>query len=54
MKTSSFSWLSELAEDIKGLQRSIQRYLQVNNSVRPHMGINKLTPKEVVALYHKS
>ena len=46
--------LSEPDEDIKGLQRSIQRYLQVNNTVRPHMGINKLTPKEVVSLYHKS
>jgi len=49
-----FLLLSEPAEDINDLQRSFQRYLQVYNSVRPHMGINMLTPKEAVALYHKS
>ncbi|MBM3949460.1 MAG: transposase, partial [SAR202 cluster bacterium] len=36
------------------LNRHFQRYLVTYNTVRPHMGLGMKTPKEVVALYHKS
>ena len=29
-----------------------QRFLDAYNTTRPHMGINMLTPKEAIALYH--
>ncbi|MBF8267038.1 MAG: hypothetical protein HW388_1504, partial [Dehalococcoidia bacterium] len=29
-------------------------FLDTYNTVRPHMGINMLTPKEAINLYHKS
>ncbi|MBF8266493.1 MAG: hypothetical protein HW388_1, partial [Dehalococcoidia bacterium] len=29
-----------------------QRFLDTYNTVRPHMGINMLTPKEAINLYY--
>ena len=31
-----------------------QSYLNTYNTIRPHMGINMLTPKEAIDLYLKS
>ena len=49
-----FFWLEEAPQDHLGLNAWYQRFLDIYNSVRPHMGINMLTPKEAIALYHKS
>lgn len=51
---SGFYLLEEAPEDINELNRWFQRYLIAYNTVRPHMGLDMLTPKEVVALYNKS
>jgi putative transposase len=40
--------------DINDLNRLFQRYLTTYNTVRPHMGLGMKTPKEVIALHHKS
>ena len=29
-----------------------RRFLDTYNTLRPHMGINMLTPKEAIVLYH--
>ena len=31
-----------------------QRFLDTYNTIRPHMGINMLTPKKAITLYQKS
>jgi transposase InsO family protein len=50
-----FFYLLEYApNDINELNRWFQQYLIVYNTVRPHMGLNMLTPKEAIALYQKS
>ena len=49
-----FFWLEEAPQDHLELNAWDQRFLDTYNSVRPHMGINMLTPKETIALYHKS
>ncbi len=49
-----FFWLEEAPQDHLELNAWDQRFLDTYNSVRPHMGINMLTPKEAIALYHKS
>ena len=49
-----FFWLEEAPRDHLELNAWYQRFLDTYNSVRPHMGINMLTPKEAIALYHKS
>jgi len=49
-----FYLLEEAPEDINELNRWFQRYLVDYNTVRPHMSLNMLTPKEVVALYNNS
>ena len=49
-----FFWLEEAPQDHLELNAWHQRFLDTYNSVRPHMGINMLTPKEAIALYHKS
>ena len=48
-----FSWLQQPAEDHTQLNACFQEYLEIYNSIRPHMGLDMLTPKEAVALYHK-
>ena len=49
-----FFWLEGSTARPPGLNAWYQRFLDTYNSVRPHMGINMLTPKEAIALYHKS
>ena len=49
-----FYLLERAPEDINELNRWFQRYLVNYNTVRPHMSLNMLTPKEVVALCNKS
>lgn len=46
--------LEKEPEDINELNRWFQRYLITYNTVRPHMGIKMLRPKEYVDLYNKS
>jgi len=48
-----FFWMKEPAEDHTQLNAWYQEYLETYNGVRPHMGLDMLTPKEAVALYHK-
>jgi len=49
-----FFWLQEAPQDHRELNAWYQRYLETYNTVRPHMGINMLTPRKAIALYHKS
>ena len=49
-----FFRLDQPAQDHIQLNTWYQSYLQNYNAVRPHMGINMLTPKEAIDLYHKS
>jgi len=49
-----FLLLEETPEDINELNRWFQRYLGDYNTIRPHMGINMLTPKKAIDLYNKS
>ena len=49
-----FYLLEQAPNDINELNLWFQRYLVTYNTVRPHMGINMHTPKEVIALYNKS
>ena len=49
-----FFWLEEAPQDHLELNTWYQRFLDTYNTVRPHMGINMLTPKEAIDLYHKS
>jgi len=49
-----FYWLTEAPTDVNELNAWFQQYLIVYNTVRPHMGINMLTPKEAIALYQMS
>ncbi|MCJ7510364.1 MAG: integrase core domain-containing protein [Dehalococcoidia bacterium] len=48
-----FFWMKEPAEDHIQLNAWYQEHLRIYNEVRPHMGLDMLTPKEAVALYHK-
>ena len=49
-----FFWLEEAPQDHLELNTWYQRFLDTYNTVRPHMGINMLTPKEAINLYLKS
>jgi transposase InsO family protein len=50
-----FFYLLEYAPaDINELNGWFQHYLIDYNTVRPHMGLKMLTPKEAIALYQKS
>jgi len=49
-----FFWLEEPPRDHGELNEWYQAYLVKYNTIRPHMGINMLTPKEAIALYLKS
>ena len=49
-----FFRLEEAPQDHQELNTWYQRFLDAYNTTRPHMGINMLTPKEAIALYHKS
>ena len=49
-----FFWLENPPQDYGELNSWYQRYLHTYNNIRPHMGINMLTPKEAISLYHKS
>ena len=49
-----FFWLEEAPRDHLELNAWYQRFLNTYNASCPHMGINMLTPKEAIALYHKS
>lgn len=50
-----FFYLLEYAPtDINELNAWFQNYLVTYNTVRPHMGLDMLTPKEAIALYQKS
>ena len=49
-----FFWLEDAPQDHLELNTWYQRYLDKDNTFRPHMGINMLTPKEAIDLYHKS
>ena len=49
-KDGFFYWMRDLAEG-GGLYAA--ECLEICNSIRPHMGLDMLTPKEAVALYHK-
>lgn len=48
-----FYLLDEAPADINELNAWFQQYLTVYNTIRPHMGLDMKTPKEVVALHHK-
>ncbi len=48
-----FLLLEKEPEDINELNKWFQRYLTVYNTIRPHMGIKMLRPKEYVDLYNK-
>lgn len=49
-----FFRLDQPAQDHVQLNTWYQSYLHTYNTIRPHMGINMLTPKEAIDLYHKS
>ena len=49
-----FYWLNEAPADVNELNAWFQQYLIVYNTVRPHMSLKMLTPKEAVALYQMS
>ena len=49
-----FFWLEKAPQDHLGLNTWYQRFLHTYDTVRPHMGINMLTPKRAIALYHKT
>ena len=49
-----FFWLEEAPHDHSELNAWYQAYLVKYNTVRPHMGIKMLTPKEAIDLYLKS
>ncbi len=49
-----FFRLEEAPQDHQELNTWYQHFLDAYNTTRPHMGINMLTPKEAIALYHKS
>ncbi len=49
-----FFWLEETPRDHGELNKWYQAYLVKYNTIRPHMGINMLTPKEAIDLYLKS
>lgn len=46
-----FFWLEEAPRDHGELNEWYQAYLVKYNTIRPHMGINMLTPKEAFDLY---
>ena len=48
-----FFRLEEAPQDHQELNTWYQRFLDAYNTTRPHI-INMLTPKEAIALYHKS
>ena len=49
-----FFWLEDAPRDHGELNEWYQAYLVKYNTVRPHMGIKMLTPKEAIDLYLKS
>jgi len=49
-----FLLLERGADDINELNAWLQKYLLTYNTIRPHMGLNMLRPKEFVHLYNKS
>ena len=49
-----FFLLDQPAQDHLQLNTWYQSYLHTYNTIRPHMGINMLTPREAIDLYHKS
>ncbi|MDP6495645.1 MAG: integrase core domain-containing protein [Dehalococcoidia bacterium] len=49
-----FFWLEKAPQDHLELNAWYQRFLNTYNTVRPHMSINMLTPKEAIALCHKT
>lgn len=49
-----FFWLEEAPQNHLELNTWYQAYLVKYNTIRPHMGINMLTPKEAIDLYLKS
>ena len=53
-KKRSSSGYEEAPPDHLELNRWYQAYLVKYNTIRPHMGINMLTPKEAIDLYLKS
>ena len=52
-KPSIDAWLEEV-RDYGQLNSWYQSFLYTYNNIRPHMGINMLTPKEAISLYLKS
>jgi len=48
-----FFWLKQPPQDHVELNAWVQEYLETYNTIRPHMGLNMLTPKEAIGLYHK-
>jgi transposase InsO family protein len=49
-----FFWLETAPQDHLELNTWYQRFLESYNTVRPHMGINMLTPRKALDLYQKS
>ena len=49
-----FFWLEDAPRDHGQLNAWYQAFLVKYNTIRPHMGINMLTPKEAIDLYLKS
>ena len=54
MKRSSSSGWRKHLKTTWGRHAWYQRFLHTYDTVRPHMGINMLTPKRAIALYHKT
>lgn len=48
-----FYWMKQPARNHIELNAWYQDYLEVYNGVRPHMGLDMLTPKQAIDLYHK-
>ena len=48
-----FFWLEQPPRDHMELNEWYQRFLLTYNTIRPHMGINMLIPKEAIRLYQK-
>ena len=49
-----FFWLEKAPQDHLELHSWYQRFLETYNTVRPHMGINMLTPRKAIDLYQNS
>ncbi len=47
-----FFWLKQAPGDHRELNTWYQDFLETYNTIRPHRGINMLSPRKAIDLYH--